>query len=177
MSDGLRDQIARKVRERLVIDLGPNTVDLIKRGRTTVFLHGGEAEQVADAILDALADLGAVLAEHLHDTPGELAWFKHLKDTYNGEAEHWVGLYADAKLAVERVDALHQPKSITEWTGLCPAHNNLRLLPSRQREIRECPDCSSREVLACSDITCCGWPCRDHLALHDETPESCTHGR
>lgn len=61
---------------------------------------------------------------------------------------------AEARLA--RVEAIHQPTGIPRWGG---------------------PGVGDKRVLVCTHRGCGGWPCVTHLAIHDETPETCGHTR
>lgn len=78
---------------------------------------------------------------------------------------------ADAALA--RVDALHQPRDVREIRP-CERHRGPRVA-QLQHVVEECPDCSTGSVKMCINITCCYWPCLDHLELHDESKEACVH--
>ncbi len=72
--------------------------------------------------------------------------------------------------AFDRIDSAHQPTTVEEWTP-CPDHRTT-LVPG----MKNCPMCAHRPARVCSNTTCCGWPCRDHLALWGETREACSHG-
>jgi hypothetical protein len=85
------------------------------------------------------------------------------------EARHlalWIGelmtAHAEALATIARVDALHQPRQALEILR-CHAHRG-----TSTRE--DCPDCTTRPITVCSNITCCGWPCAAHLAIHPEEP-------
>ncbi|MEO3856179.1 hypothetical protein [Acrocarpospora sp. B8E8] len=55
MADDLRALIAGKVRERVRLRLGPNALKIAQLGGD-IMLDGGEADDVADAVLEALAE-------------------------------------------------------------------------------------------------------------------------
>ncbi len=76
---------------------------------------------------------------------------------------------------VARVDARHRPTE-TKLATLCTGHNSMASVRSVPfAEVAECRGCQTTPALACSNITCCYWPCADHLALHGETEETCAH--
>lgn len=83
-----------------------------------------------------------------------------------GEAEAEL---ASAQARIHRLDALHQPRTATEWR---PCKDHIRELLAIQKR---CGMCADRPTVVCSSITCCNWPCDAHLALHGETEDTCTH--
>lgn len=60
MSEDLHAAIARKVRERLRLHLGPNALEMANRG-AAIILNSTEADTVADCVLEVLDDLQAAL--------------------------------------------------------------------------------------------------------------------
>lgn len=68
---------------------------------------------------------------------------------------------AKAEAAIERVRALHQPKSVRHVRP-CDSH--------RPQEV--CSSCEVYEAEICSNVTCCGYPCPTIAAL--DQPEETT---
>jgi len=58
----LKDQLARRIRDRLRLHLGPNALSLAKAG-APLMLNSGEADQVADIACEVLAELGLLNSE------------------------------------------------------------------------------------------------------------------
>lgn len=69
-----------------------------------------------------------------------------------------------------RADQLHRPVPAVVYTPCGFGH-----MSARPNVMDECPACTSKPGVNCSNITCCGWPCGVHLALHDETEKTCVH--
>lgn len=63
MADDLKEQLARRIRERLRLRLGPNALSMAQAG-ADIMLNSGEADQVADAALEVLAELGWAAPQH-----------------------------------------------------------------------------------------------------------------
>ncbi len=78
--------------------------------------------------------------------------------------------FEKAEATIARVDALHQPER-SIWYQPCPDHAE-----HRERHIMDaCPTCRKTPDVACASFYCSGWPCHVHVALHDETEDTCTH--
>jgi hypothetical protein len=91
------------------------------------------------------------------------------------EATQWADWLHQAEATIARIDALHQPKVITE-IRYCDHHMaEARTRAVKPAEWQACADCTSRPVVACSEIRCCVWPCEPHLILHGETADTCAH--
>ncbi|NRQ31319.1 hypothetical protein HII36_05630 [Nonomuraea sp. NN258] len=76
----------------------------------------------------------------------------------------------DLRAAFDRVDARHQPTTTETWVN-CPAHQKQWV----HALITMCSMCATRPVTVCANDVCPTWPCPDHLALHGETVDTCTH--
>lgn len=75
-----------------------------------------------------------------------------------------------AEATIARVDARHQPQR-SVWYQPCAAHH----VVSHGSVVADCPNCRKTPQVECVNPWCDGWPCSEHLALHDETTETCTH--
>ncbi len=62
------------------------------------------------------------------------------------------------RAALDRVRAIHHPKTATEITP-CVDHR----FPSRVQP--DCPNCERTPITVCSNLTCCGWPCPTIAAI------------
>lgn len=144
------------IRAHVRIGLGKNALKQAQAGES-IMPNYGEAEALADSLAETLKAMGLVVvdAEELHLS--------------EERGNHFAEQLRDARAAFERIDFAHQPKTITEWTP-CKDHTST-LVPG----LMSCPMCAKRPVVACSNVTCCGWPCAVHLSLYDETAEACVH--
>ncbi|MFD0659726.1 hypothetical protein [Thermocatellispora tengchongensis] len=77
---------------------------------------------------------------------------------------------ADLHTAFARIDARHQPTTTETWVS-CHDHSKQWLTGV----LIMCPMCAPRPLTHCTNDTCPTWPCADHLALHGETADTCTH--
>ncbi|MDH2424784.1 hypothetical protein [Sphaerisporangium sp. TRM90804] len=91
-------------------------------------------------------------------------------DAWRHYAQHWRDRARNAEAAVARMDALHQPHRAQQHVR-CPEHKPGRYWVAPV----DCPMCAVRPVWNCTHITCCYWPCAIHLALYDETEDTCAH--
>lgn len=71
-----------------------------------------------------------------------------------------------AEAAVERLKARHQPRTATQLIR-CERHS--KSWSGNHEMFKDCPDCREEQIQVCSNITCCGWPCDDFLALDQPT--------
>lgn len=76
----------------------------------------------------------------------------------------------DLRAAFDRIDARHQPATTEMWVS-CDAHCGQWVTGV----LIMCAMCAPRPVTVCTNDDCPTWPCPDHLALHGETADTCTH--
>lgn len=79
---------------------------------------------------------------------------------------HAVKRAETSEAAVERLKARHQPRPATQLIR-CEGHS--KSWSGNHEMFKDCPDCREEEIQVCSNITCCGWPCNDFLALGQST--------
>lgn len=118
----------------------------------------------------------AVLAARDAEVSELTTELEHAQRAASGARRRWREAQHEARqlqARIDRVDALHQPTLVMS-TMPCPAHMPFR--PAMLKESRSCTDCQHSPVMSCTHSKCCEFPCPTHLALFDETPESCTHG-
>jgi hypothetical protein len=106
--------------------------------------------------------------QHAHPADEQANEHAAARSGDTGELRRMLG---EAQATIARVDALHQPRPARQWKP-CQLHTGARV-----PDLDACPDCTSTPITVCSRITCCGWPCDEHLALHNETEETCVHVR
>ncbi|MEV1168575.1 hypothetical protein [Nonomuraea sp. NPDC049784] len=92
-------------------------------------------------------------------------WAEALDKLLNGARRD-----ADLREAFNRIDARHQPTTTETWIR-CRDHAKQWVEP----HLSLCPMCAPRPITVCANDACPTWPCADHLALHGETADTCTH--
>lgn len=86
------------------------------------------------------------------------------------ELQHGGRKTSDLRGAFDRIDARHQPTTAETWVT-CDAHSGQWVTGV----LIMCAMCAPGPTTVCTNDDCPTWPCGDHLALHGETADTCTH--